>query len=93
MDVDEALERIGEFGPAQKKIYFLVSLCQVYGALTVFAISFTGADPGWRCDGSEANLTDPVAKCIRYELGECKPDYSDKFTSVVTEVRAPKVQL
>ncbi len=97
MDVDEVWERIGEFGPAQKKIFFLVNLAQVYGALTVFAISFAGIDPGWSCsleteEATESavtqDLTDPVLKCYHYERGECDPAYSNRFTSIVTEVRS-----
>ena len=88
MDIDEALERIGEFGPSQKRIFFLVNLCQVYAALTAFALSFAGNDPGWKCKttSKEEVITDPDLRCLRYEQGECEPVYSKEFTSIVTEV-------
>ena len=93
MDIDGVLEKIGDFGPSQKKIYYLVSLTHLWMATIILLPSFTGVDPGWRCvaDGSNqlrvVTSTDIHSRCRYYEQGSCTPDYSTEFTSIVTQVR------
>ena len=77
MDVDNVLSHIGDFGPAQKKIYFLISLTHLYLGFHTLILSFIGTDPGWRCEGA-------AMKCS--ELGHCTPEYLTEYTSIVTEV-------
>ena len=90
MDVDEVLERIGEFGPAQRKIFFVIGLTQLYMTISTFAMSFVGIDPGWECvvgnQGNNSVIPNSSNKCLHYELGDCNPHYSNDFTSIVTEV-------
>ena len=86
MDVDEVLEKIGDFGPSQRKIYYFISLTHLWMAITSLLHSFIGADPGWSCAGNKV-VTDPSNRCQYYEQGTCTPDYSTDFTSIVTQVR------
>ena len=96
MDVDEVWTHIGEFGPSQKLIFYCLCLAQVFASLQVFIFSFIGVDPGWKCsmlstkmdDSITVGLEDPSAKCQYYEQGECMPEYSKEFTSIVTEVNS-----
>ena len=95
MDVDDVLSHIGDFGPSQKKVYFLVSLAHVYTAFHAFVVLFIGTDPGWRCvpssssgleDASGNVLRDRATMCSYYEKKYCTPEYSTEYTSIVTEV-------
>ena len=92
MDIDEALEKIGDFGPGQKKIFYLCSFIQLWTAVPILLQSFTGVDPGWSCvvDGSHRGdeITNPSNsnECLYYEQDKCTPEYSTEFTSIVTQV-------
>ena len=95
MDVDDVLGHIGDFGPSQKKVYFLVSLAHVYTAFHAFVVLFIGTDPGWKCvpssssgleDASGNVLRDSATMCSYYEKKYCTPEYSTEYTSIVTEV-------
>ena len=98
VDVDGVFGRIGGLGATQKKIFLLISLPHIWCTFQVLAISFIGTDPGWNCTKPLARardsggvdvrlLTDHEAKCAYYERGECVPQYSKDYTSIVTEVR------
>ena len=90
--------RIGELGPIQLKLLVLFGLPHIWGGLSLFSLIYVGADPGWQCRAvagrgghvgvAVENLTDPLAKCAYYEQGECIPEYSKEYTSIVTEVIA-----
>ena len=97
MDIDEALQRIGDLGRVQKKIFFLVSAPHIWSAFHVLALTYIGTDPGWTCTAPKTrndghigvaveSLSDPDAKCAYYEQGECSPEFSKEYTSIVTEV-------
>ena len=96
MDIDNVLSHIGDFGWAQKKIYFLVSLTHVFLGFHTLILSFIGTDPGWRCvpgkiqgiplkDGNV--LQDTATKCFNLEQGHCTLEYLTEYTSIVTEVK------
>lgn len=90
MDIESALVKIGGFGPAQKKIFYSVSLLQSLCAVHLLSMPFIGADPGWSChlrteEGSK-ELVEESEKCLSYEQSGCTPVYSNEFTSIVTEV-------
>ena len=92
MDIDEVLEKIGDFGPSQRKIYYLVSLSHLWMSTIVLLPSFIGLDPGWSCvpmveESNQLHVTDSHNKCRYYEQGSCTPEYSTEFTSIVTQVR------
>lgn len=90
MDVDDAIKAVGGFGRAQKKVFYLTGLYQVALACHMLILSFVGEDPGWSCQASAergaAPVTEATEKCHRYESGNCSPEYSPEFTSIVTEV-------
>ena len=92
MDIDEVLEKIGDFGPSQRKIYYLLSLSQLWMSTIVLSPSFIGLDPGWNCvpmvdEGIQLQVVaDSHSKCRYYEQGSCTPEYSTEFTSIVTQV-------
>lgn len=87
MDVDEILQRVGEFGPSQWKIHLLLCLSVTFTAITTLNLAFIGSDPGWTCAFIEGGAhTAPDQQCYYYDKGECKPVYSNDFTSIVTEV-------
>ena len=48
-----------------------IDLIPIYGGANVTAVG---------------EFTDPEAKCVYYERGECVPQYSKEYTSIVTEV-------
>ena len=82
MDIDEVMKRIGEFGPSQSKTIYLIYLSQLIShGLHVLYFSFISADPGWSCVGKNGKDS-----CEMFENGECTPEYSTDFTSIVTEV-------
>lgn len=93
MLMDEIFQQIGDLGPSQRRVLFLVCLVDTYAALHTLNIAFIGTDPGWRClretsedDAKGYDEVDPASKCLHYERGECTPVYSEEYTSLVTEV-------
>ena len=100
MDIDEVLRRIGDLGPTQKQIFLLISLPHLWGALLILTLPYIGTNPGWKCTAPKTrnsghigvaveSLSDPDAKCAYYEQGECLPEFSKEYTSIVTEVGEP----
>lgn len=93
MLMDEIFQQIGDLGPSQRRVLFLVCLVDTYAALHTLNIAFIGTDPGWRClreasedDAKGYDEVDAASKCLHYEHGECTPVYSEEYTSLVTEV-------
>lgn len=84
MKVDDAIERIGGFGAAQKKIVCLVNLAHLAASFHALSYTFIAENPGWHCAQSEQQ---PMNYCARVDDGSCVPKYSSDFTSIVTEVR------
>jgi len=96
MDIDNVLSHIGDFGRAQKKIYFLVSLTHVFLGFHTLILSFIGTDPGWKCVPGKIQgiplkngnvLQGTTSKCFDLEQGHCTPEYLTEYTSIVTEVK------
>ena len=93
MLMDDIFQQIGDLGPSQRRVLFLVCLVDTYAALHTLNIAFIGTDPGWRClrvasedDAKGYDEVDAASKCLHYERGECTPVYSEEYTSLVTEV-------
>ena len=85
---------IGEFGSSQKLIFYCLSLVQIFACFPVFIFNFVGVDPGWRCRsgvGEASSTTVVTAKCQLFKEGNCVPEYSKEFTSIVTEVITTRV--
>eukprot|EP00090_Calanus_glacialis_P039501 TRINITY_DN68771_c0_g1_i1.p1 TRINITY_DN68771_c0_g1~~TRINITY_DN68771_c0_g1_i1.p1 ORF type:complete len:611 (-),score=103.55 TRINITY_DN68771_c0_g1_i1:27-1859(-) len=60
LNYDEVLEYIGQFGPFQKRIFFLLWLVSAAGGIAVMVFAFTGLEPNYRCrvpecEGSNAS--------------------------------------
>ena len=101
MNVDEVLQRIGGLGATQRRIFLIVGLPHIWISFQVLSSSYVGTDPGWNCtrplsgvrdhrvyDSVDVRtLTDIEVKCAYYEQGDCVPQYSKEYTSIVTEVR------
>ena len=85
MDIDNVMDKIGGFGPAQMKIVALVNLAHIVSGFHALIYSFIATDPGWIC--TEKNQTS-LDDCALVEKGTCTQEfYSNNFTSIVSEVR------
>lgn len=82
MDIDDVFARIGDFGSAQKKIFYILSTCQTFLGLHALILSFIGPEPVWECVGNGGQIMD----CPAYERGKCYPVYIDEFYTIVSEV-------
>jgi hypothetical protein len=56
---DDILKEVGEFGPYQRKIYFLLFIPTIFSAMHKLSWVFLGAKVGHRCrlDGEPENST------------------------------------
>ena len=81
MDIDNVLAKIGDFGWSQKKIFYILCLSQTYLGFHALILTFIGPEPEWTCGGKNQ-----VLRCPPFENGECTPEYSDEFSSIVSEV-------
>jgi hypothetical protein len=81
MEVDEVIEKIGGFGPTQKKIVWLLNAASLFGSFHTLLYTFLTDDPGWRC-GQQSK-----SACEMVDAGTCTPNYSSEFTSIVSEVK------
>lgn len=82
MDIDNVFTRIGEFGSAQKKIFYILCTNQIFLGFHALALAFIGPEPAWSCGRKE----DEAERCAAFEKKECSPLYSNEFTSIVSEV-------
>lgn len=94
ISVDDALARVGGFGCFQWLIYCGASIAEMAVTYQIFLLTFIAAEPKWICrNGSTiCNFTKPIglhhddyeARC---DMPRSEWDFSDDFTSIVTEVR------
>ena len=88
MDIDACLQQAGEFGPAQKRIYYVVNLMNVLAAMQTLAPAFIAFEPEWTC-GSQSTPEEQqtaLQRCTLFEQGRCHPHYLTGYTTIVTEV-------
>ncbi|XP_061491124.1 solute carrier family 22 member 15-like isoform X5 [Rhineura floridana] len=77
MDLDEAFELVGEFGPRQKRLTAFLVLLQVFVAFQSMLIVLVGAVPEYHLDLEEIPASREVlAKHVRF---------ASNFTSIATE--------
>ena len=83
MDIEELYaQQIGEFGPAQKKLFVILSLPSMWMGFHVLVTNFVGTDPGWTCTITTGNsfidrrqskclpvISDPARNCSSTENG------------------------
>lgn len=82
MDIDNVFTRIGDFGSAQKKIFYILCTCQIFLGCHALVLAFIGPEPEWSCGEKK----DEVERCTAFEKKDCSPIYSNEFTSIVSEV-------
>ena len=88
MDIDACLQQAGEFGPIQKRIYYVVNLMNVLAAMQTLAPAFIAYEPEWTCDSQSPPKEQQAAlqRCTLFEQGLCQPQYLSGHTTIVTEV-------
>ena len=82
MDIDNVFTRIGDFGPSQKKVFYILSVGQTFLGLHALILAFIGPEADWTC-GENGDL---APRCAEFEAGKCSPEYHDGFSSIVSEV-------
>jgi hypothetical protein len=96
MDVDEILTQIGGFGYFQKRQTLILGTVMFVLTFQPLVMVFIGAEPSWKCtDGVAAGscvLNGTLSSGDNNYNDRCKMNrtdwqYTDEFTSIVTEVR------
>ncbi len=82
IDVDEVFEKIGGFGRAQKKIYYLMNSAQIAAGFHTLILTFIAIVPEWSCGNKQGQ-----GVCTQFDLGDCKPKYDPSVSSIIAEVR------
>lgn len=87
MDIDHCLQQAGEFGPAQKRIYYLVNLMNVVAAMQTLAPAFIASEPEWTCGSQQSSPEEQTTlqKCAAFDEGRCNPHYRSNYATIVTE--------
>ncbi len=78
-DLDEVFEKIGGFGNAQKKIYYLMNLVHIAAGFHTLILTFIGIDPEWTCKNEQKS-------CLLFDSGECEPRFDPAVSSIISEV-------
>ncbi|ELU07976.1 hypothetical protein CAPTEDRAFT_127727 [Capitella teleta] len=82
MDIDEVYKDIGEFGPFQQKIFWSLSLMQIFCAFHNIHNVYIGAEPSFKCIHGDKILNSCLKNnvpCDRYAFP------GDDFSSIVSE--------
>ena len=81
VDYDQILNHIGQFGPWQKRIHFLLWLVSAAGGLAVVVFSFTAYNLGYSCKipyceySNETLNIDSPGLCQFYSVGKSYPQF------------------
>lgn len=78
-NLDEVFERIGGFGKAQKKIYYLMNLVHIPTGFHTMILTFIAIDPNWTCGNKQKD-------CFQFDLGKCEPQFDPTVSSIIAEV-------
>ena len=84
--VDDIFERIGQFGRAQKKYYFMIGFVSFILSYQYFLTTFTDYSPEWDCVDNFDHYHRFANHCIMYERGLCFAKHSNPHLTIVTEV-------
>ena len=97
LTTDQIFERIGSFGRYQIVLNLFFNLCyMLWWSVPVMVMVFIASEPNWKCtNNSTCPFTDSISlRDKRYKYRCDIPDgdweFEDDFTSIVTEVCAPK---
>lgn len=87
MEYDNILKKIGEFGPFQKKVYFILNSLSFFQCCQMFLLVFVGDKPRWHCSNVaikhlDQNLEFP---CLNNGSACREITFDGEFTSVVSE--------
>ncbi|XP_028396517.1 solute carrier family 22 member 15-like [Dendronephthya gigantea] len=88
MEYDNILRKIGEFGPFQKKVFFILNSLSFFQCCQMFLLVFVGDKPRWRCSNVaikpylDKNLEYP---CLKNGSACREISFDGEFTSVVSE--------
>ena len=87
MEYDNILKSIGEFGPYQKKVYFILNCLSFFQCFQMFLLVFVADKPRWQCRNVPRRYMDKNFDYPCLKNGSvCGAIVFDKeFTSVVTE--------
>ena len=91
LDVDEILEKIGQYGLMQKFYVFIFCLLVIPGTYQTLIMTFMGNSPDWQCvaNSTECNMTGIFTKNDkrRCEMNRNSWQYTKhRSFSIVTEV-------
>ena len=86
-DLDEVMHQAGEFGPFQRRIFFIFSVFQILAASHGLGFTFIARTPNWTCSRAQTETNEPASTvCQLFEEGKCSPEFVPGYTSIVTEV-------
>lgn len=90
MDFDNVLKDIGEFGPYQRRIFFLVNTMSLFQCCQMLLLVFVADKPQWRCSQKDRSLLDEEKKSLGYPCYKngsvCRDiSFNGEFTSIATE--------
>ena len=94
LSIDEVLEKIGGFGCYQMRLTLIIALIEgINMVYQILIIVFIAAEPSWHCVTNATNCTlqgsfKPGKKNFDYrcDIPREQWEFSNEFTSVVTEV-------
>lgn len=78
MDFDSALSEIGEFGPFQRKTFFITNLLAFPISAQMLIMVFVAAKPEWTCFGSNQKCNEDGSLCANTR-------FTSNFTSITSE--------
>ena len=92
LTVDQVFNKIGSFGKYQKLLLLGCNgLVFFWFGFPVLIMTFLTADPGWKCVHNSSfchfNKTMAASNKDRCKMPRSEWEYSNDFTSVVTEVK------
>ena len=93
LTVDQVFDKIGSFGKYQKLLLLGCNgLVFFWFGFPVLIMTFLTADPGWKCVHNSSvcrlNKTMAASNKDRCKMPRSEWEYSNDFTSVVTEVKS-----
>lgn len=86
MDIEDVFTKIGVYGWSQKKVIYILGSSHTFLCFNILILTFIGTEPDWSCAPSSTSGQGSVRDCVAYDKGECSPVYSDKSSSIVSEV-------
>jgi MFS family permease len=83
--VEDVFERIGQFGRAQQKYFFMIGFVTFLLSYQYFMTTYTDYSPAWDCVDSTDHYHHFSNRCATYERGLCFAEYSNPLSTIVSE--------